>query len=51
MDLKQLNYFVTIVNEGNISNATKKLHMSQPPLSTQIHLLEDELSCVLFERG
>lgn len=51
MDLKQLNYFVTIVNEGNISNAAKKLHMSQPPLSTQIHLLEDELGCVLFERG
>ncbi len=51
MDLKRLYYFVTVVNEGNISHAAKKLHMSQPPLSTQMHLLEKELSCVLFERG
>lgn len=51
MDIKQLHYFVTIVDEGNISNAAKKLHMSQPPLSTQIKLLEEELGCVLFERG
>ena len=51
MDLKRLYYFITVVNEGNISHAAKKLHMSQPPLSTQMHLLEKELSCVLFERG
>lgn len=51
MDLKQLEYFVAVVDEGNISAAAKKLHMSQPPLSTQIHLLEDELNCILFERG
>ncbi|MCI7814240.1 MAG: LysR family transcriptional regulator [Lachnospiraceae bacterium] len=51
MDLKRLYYFVTVVNEGNISHAAKKLHMSQPPLSTQMHLLEKELSCTLFERG
>lgn len=51
MDLKRLYYFVTVVNEGTISHAAKKLHMSQPPLSTQMRLLEKELSCVLFERG
>lgn len=51
MDLKQLTYFVTVIKEGNISNAAKKLNMSQPPLSTQIRLLEEELGCVLFERG
>ena len=51
MDIKQLYYFVTVVEEGNISSAAKKLHMSQPPLSTQIHNLEEELGCVLFERG
>lgn len=51
MDLKQLNYFVTVVNEGNITSAAKKLFMSQPPLSTQLKLLENELGCVLIERG
>ena len=51
MDLKRLYYFVTIVKEGNISHAAKKLHMSQPPLSTQMRLLEKELACTLFERG
>lgn len=51
MDLKQLNYFVTVVNEGNITSAAKKLFMSQPPLSTQLKALESELGCVLIERG
>lgn len=50
MELKQLHYFVTIAEEGTISAAAKKLYMSQPPLSQQLHLLEKELDCVLFER-
>ncbi|MEI3266070.1 MAG: LysR family transcriptional regulator [Frisingicoccus sp.] len=33
MDLKQLSYFAAIVDEGSISAAAKKLHISQPPLS------------------
>ncbi|OPJ64880.1 LysR family transcriptional regulator [Clostridium oryzae] len=51
MDLKQLEYFVTIVNEGNITAAAKRLHMSQPPLSNHMKLLENEIGCILFERG
>lgn len=51
MDLKQLLYFKTIVEEGSILSASKKLFMSQPPLSKQIQLLEEELNCKLFERG
>lgn len=51
MDLKRLEYFITIVNEGNISAAAKTLHLSQPPLSNQIKLLENEIGCILFERG
>lgn len=51
MDLKQLYYFVTAVNSGNISAAARKLYMSQPPLSKQLHSLETELGCTLFERG
>lgn len=51
MDLKQLKYFVTVAEEGTISAAAKKLYMSQPPLSTQMKLIEQELGCQLFERG
>lgn len=51
MDLKQLRYFVTVAEEGTISAAAKKLFMSQPPLSTQMKLLEQEFGCPLFERG
>ena len=31
MELRQLSYFTTIVNEGNISQAAKKLNISHPP--------------------
>ena len=51
MDLRQLSYFVTIVEEGTITGAARKLHISQPPLSHQMHLLEKELDAVLFIRG
>ena len=51
MELRQLSYFTTIVNEGNISQAAKKLNISQPPLSHQMKLLEEELGVTLFERG
>lgn len=51
MDFKQLTYFVTTVQEGNISKAAQKLHISQPPLSTKLKDLETELGVVLFERG
>ena len=42
MELRQLSYFTTIVNEGNISQAAKKLNISQPPLSHQMKLLEEK---------
>ncbi len=51
MDVKQLNYFLTIAQEGSISAAARKLYMSQPPLSAQMKLLEEELGCSLFVRG
>lgn len=51
MDIKQLTYFVTIAEEGTITHAANKLHMAQPPLSTQLKLLEDELGIKLIERG
>lgn len=51
MDIKQLINFITIVEEGNITKAAKKLHMSQPPLSNQLRLLEEELGVKLIDRG
>lgn len=51
MDLKQLHYFLTIVEEEQITAAARKLHMAQPPLSHQMKLLEEELQVQLFARG
>ena len=51
MDLKQLKYFLTVVDERQITAAARKLHMAQPPLSQQMKLLESELGTELFKRG
>ena len=50
MDIRQLRYFVTIADEGGISAAARKLYMTQPPLSSQLSLLEKELGTPLFFR-
>ena len=51
MELKQMRYYVTIVEEGTISQAAKKLNMAQPPLSVQLKSLEEELGVELVIRG
>lgn len=51
MKLQQLRYLTAIVEAGlNISAAAEKLHTSQPGVSRQIKLLEDELGFELFLR-
>lgn len=50
MELKQLEYFQTIYEEGSISKAAEKLFISQQGVSKAVASLEKELDCKLFER-
>lgn len=50
MDIRVLKYFLTVAQEENITKAAELLHISQPPLSRQLHDLEEELGVKLFER-
>ena len=50
MDLRQLRYFLVLAEEGQVSRAAKKLNMSQPPLSQQLRMMEEELGTTLLER-
>lgn len=50
MDLKQLQYFLRICEATSLSEAAQFAGVSQPALSRQIKLLEEELGVVLFER-
>ncbi|MAA76286.1 MAG: LysR family transcriptional regulator [Salinisphaeraceae bacterium] len=51
MELRRLRYFVAVVEQGSFRNAALTLHMSQPPLTRQIHLLEESLETRLLTRG
>ena len=51
MEIRQLEYFRAIVDAGTISGAARVLHMTQPPLSYQMKMLEEELQESLFLRG
>ncbi|MGT2750829.1 LysR family transcriptional regulator [Streptococcus orisasini] len=51
MEIRVLQYFVTIAEEKSISKAAQKRHVTQPTLSRQIKELEEELSTKLFYRG
>jgi len=51
MKMHQLRYLLTIVQSGlNITAAARALHTSQPGISKQIRLLEEELGFQIFER-
>lgn len=50
MDIRQLQYYKTIVDQGSISKAAKALHMAQPPLSQVLKKLETDLGSTLIHR-
>lgn len=52
MKLQQLRYLCEVASQGlNLSKAAKTLHTSQPGISKQISLLEDELGVDIFVRN
>lgn len=51
MNSRRLKHFVVLAETLNFSRAAESLHMTQPPLSTSIRHLENEVGAPLFERG
>ncbi|MEU6700347.1 LysR family transcriptional regulator [Pseudonocardia sp. NPDC046786] len=50
MELRQLRYFVEVVNVGSFLGAAERLEVAQPSLWRQVKALEAELGVALFER-
>ncbi len=51
MEIRVLRYFITVVQEGNITRAAERLKITQPTLSRQLIDLEKELHTHLFIRN
>jgi LysR family nitrogen assimilation transcriptional regulator len=51
MELRQLRYFVAIVDHGSLSRAALVLHVAQPALTQQLRQLETELGVQLLHRS
>jgi LysR family cys regulon transcriptional activator len=52
MKLQQLRFILAIADNGlNITQASERLYTSQPGVSKQLRLLEEELNIQIFERN
>ncbi|CAM3375009.1 LysR family transcriptional regulator [Paenibacillus lupini] len=50
MELRQLEYFIHVCQSGSLTKAKEELGVTQPTLSQQIRVLEDEYNIQLFNR-
>ena len=51
MDVRQLEMFRTVAEDGTFTRAAERLRVSQSAISRQVKLLEEELGGVLLHRG
>ena len=51
MTIQQINYVLTISDEGSINKAAEKLFLTQPSLTSAVKELEEELEIIIFERS
>ena len=51
MTLQQLKYAVAVADTRNITEASKKVFISQPSLTAAIHELEEEMGITIFSRS
>lgn len=50
MNTRQLHHFLALLNEGSLSAAAARVHLSQPALSRSVRALEESLGVPLFDR-
>ena len=51
MNMKHIQYVLTVLREGSITGASKKLYVSQPALSQTIKQIEQDLGAAIFDRS
>ncbi|NYT82398.1 LysR family transcriptional regulator [Alcaligenaceae bacterium] len=50
LDVRVINYFISVYEEGSFTKAAERMHVVQSTLSMQIRTLEDEFDALMFER-